>query len=242
MYSTFPSFCRQPPDAPQRSLSHATPQLVGRPPITRGSGLRHSLAGSPTRPAESRSLSYGPMVHLRLLSTPPRGDAVTLSYRPESAGLEGTCTPLIEYTLRRTGADALVGHFARPVPLVAGPPVPDAQTDPRRSRRRAHCAQEASTTREKELHPLLQPPLIAPGVRLIRPRGTEGINPSARQDRGTEGINPSARQDVRTEVARVCGATALRRFSLDTTGGGAAGQRPQRLALAVASRVPASQV
>ena len=109
MYSTFPSFCRQPPDAPQRSLSHATPQLVGRPPITRGSGLRHSLAGSPTRPAESRSLSYGPMVHLRLLSTPPRGDAVTLSYRPENAGLEGTCTPLIEYTLRRTRADAPVG-------------------------------------------------------------------------------------------------------------------------------------
>jgi len=51
------------------------------------------------------------MVHLRLLSTSPRGDAVTFSYRPESAGLEGTCTPLIEYTLRRTGADALVGTF-----------------------------------------------------------------------------------------------------------------------------------
>lgn len=53
------------------------------------------------------------MVHLRLLSTPPRGDAVTFSYRPESAGLEGTHTPLIEYTLRRTGADALVGTSAR---------------------------------------------------------------------------------------------------------------------------------
>ncbi len=110
MYSTFPSFCRQPPDAPQRSLSHATPQLVGLPPIARGSGLRHSPAGSPTRPAVSRSsLSYGPMVHLRLLPTPPRGDAVTFSYRPESAGLEGTRTPLIEYTFRRTRADALIG-------------------------------------------------------------------------------------------------------------------------------------
>jgi len=42
------------------------------------------------------------MVHLRLLPTPPRGDAVTFNYRPESAGLEGTCTPLIEYTFRRT--------------------------------------------------------------------------------------------------------------------------------------------
>ena len=47
------------------------------------------------------------MVHLRLLSTPPRGDAVTLSYRPENAGLEGTCTPLIEHTLRRTRKDGL---------------------------------------------------------------------------------------------------------------------------------------
>ena len=46
-------------------------------------GLHHWLAGSPTRPAESRSSSYGPMVHLRLLSTPPRGDAVTVSYGPE---------------------------------------------------------------------------------------------------------------------------------------------------------------
>ncbi len=44
------------------------------------------------------------MIHLRLLSTPPRGDAVTFGYRPESTCLEGTCTPLIEYTLRRTRA------------------------------------------------------------------------------------------------------------------------------------------
>ncbi len=42
------------------------------------------------------------MIHLRLLSTPPHSDAVTFSYRPESACLEGTCTPLIEYTFRRT--------------------------------------------------------------------------------------------------------------------------------------------
>jgi len=42
------------------------------------------------------------MIHLRLLSTPPRGDAVTFGYRPESACLEGTSTLLIEYTFRRT--------------------------------------------------------------------------------------------------------------------------------------------
>ncbi len=42
------------------------------------------------------------MIHLRLLSTPPHGDAVTFGYRPESACLEGTSTLLIEYTFRRT--------------------------------------------------------------------------------------------------------------------------------------------
>jgi hypothetical protein len=65
-------------------------------------GLRLRLEGSPSRPAESRSLSYGPMVHLQLLSTPPRGDAVTFGYRPESVYLKGTRTPRIGYTLRRT--------------------------------------------------------------------------------------------------------------------------------------------
>ena len=42
------------------------------------------------------------MVHLQLLSTPPRGDAVTFGYRPESVYLKGTRTPRIGYTLRRT--------------------------------------------------------------------------------------------------------------------------------------------
>ena len=42
------------------------------------------------------------MIHLRLLSTPPRGDAVTFGYRPESVCLEGTYTLLVEYTFRRT--------------------------------------------------------------------------------------------------------------------------------------------
>src|SRR5260370_19194240 len=43
--------------------------------------LRHYLAGSPQPSAESGSLSYGQPVHLRLLSTPPHGDAVTFDYR-----------------------------------------------------------------------------------------------------------------------------------------------------------------
>jgi hypothetical protein len=44
------------------------------------SGLRLSIAGSPQHNAESSSLSYGPTFRLRLLSTPPRGDAVTFGY------------------------------------------------------------------------------------------------------------------------------------------------------------------
>ena len=43
-------------------------------------GLRHFPAGSPRQQAESSSSTYGPDVRLRLLSTPPRGDAVTFGY------------------------------------------------------------------------------------------------------------------------------------------------------------------
>ena len=43
-------------------------------------GLRHVPAGSSLHPAESSSLHCGPPVRLRLLSTPPRGDAVTFGY------------------------------------------------------------------------------------------------------------------------------------------------------------------
>ncbi len=42
--------------------------------------LRHRLADSPPCPAESDSLSYGLPFRFQLLSTPPRGDAVTFSY------------------------------------------------------------------------------------------------------------------------------------------------------------------
>ena len=114
MYPTFPSFRRQPPDASQHRFDtlpfsvlgflHGSPEPrsseISRP--TFGSGLHHWLAGSPQRPAELRSLSYGPMIHLRLRSTPPHGDAVTFGYRPQSACLEGTYTLLIEHTFRRT--------------------------------------------------------------------------------------------------------------------------------------------
>jgi hypothetical protein len=47
-------------------------------------GLRRYLAGSPRRQAESSSLSYGPVVHLQLLSTPSHEDAVTFGYRVQT--------------------------------------------------------------------------------------------------------------------------------------------------------------
>ena len=45
------------------------------------SRLRHSPASSPESPAETGSLTYGLVVRPLLLSTPPRGDAVTGGYR-----------------------------------------------------------------------------------------------------------------------------------------------------------------
>src|ERR1019366_5544344 len=44
------------------------------------SGLRQPFAGSPRHSAETGSLSYGLLFRLQLLSTPPRGDAVTFSF------------------------------------------------------------------------------------------------------------------------------------------------------------------
>jgi hypothetical protein len=49
-------------------------------------------------------VSYGLLIHLLLLSTPPCGDAVTVSYRPECAYLKRTCTSLAKYAYRRTYA------------------------------------------------------------------------------------------------------------------------------------------
>src|SRR3972149_6702021 len=71
--------------------------------LAAGPGFAVLLRARRARPAESRSSSYGLVVHLPLLSTPPRGGAVTVGYRPESAYLERTCTALTAHTLRRTG-------------------------------------------------------------------------------------------------------------------------------------------
>ena len=78
----------------------------------RGAGLRPSLAGSSRHQAESSSLSYGPTVHLLLLPTPPRGDAVTFDYRPENACLKRTHTSLTMHAPRRTSVPMYIGSAA----------------------------------------------------------------------------------------------------------------------------------
>jgi hypothetical protein len=66
-------------------------------------GLRHLLAGSPQRQAESSSsLSYGLAIHLPLLSTLPRGNAVTVGYMVQTQTSTRTSTSLIQSTYKRT--------------------------------------------------------------------------------------------------------------------------------------------
>ncbi len=61
-----------------------------------GLGFASILAGSPQRPAESSSTgAYRPRVRFPLLSTPPLGDAVTVSYRVQVSpgpGLSPGCS------------------------------------------------------------------------------------------------------------------------------------------------------
>jgi hypothetical protein len=54
------------------------------------------------RQTESSSCSYGLVVRLLLLPTPPCGDAVALGYGPESVCPEGTFTPLTIAPFGRT--------------------------------------------------------------------------------------------------------------------------------------------
>src|SRR3989441_13320738 len=95
----FQPFHLQSPGIPPSSLCHATPQRHGCP---RGSDFALGMQARQTCPAESSSSSYGLVVHLLLLPTPPPGDAVAFSFRPESVCLKRTFTSLTTRALRRT--------------------------------------------------------------------------------------------------------------------------------------------
>ena len=65
------------------------------------SRFRHHLEGSSHHPIETSSSSYGLIIRFQLLSTPPRGDAVTFSFKVTTP-LEETFTLLISYHRKRT--------------------------------------------------------------------------------------------------------------------------------------------
>jgi len=99
MCLTFRPFRLQPPDCSHDRFD-TLPLSVMSIRHCR-SGLHHKKAGSPDSPAESRlhtqrgAQSYGLVILLRLLPTPPHDDAVTFRYRPESVYLKRTYTSLI---------------------------------------------------------------------------------------------------------------------------------------------------
>jgi hypothetical protein len=68
-----------------------------------------SQARQSARPYRVR-FSYGRLLHLPLLPTPPRGDAVTFSYRPEWACLKGTSTLPARHARSRTTAGFQPAH------------------------------------------------------------------------------------------------------------------------------------
>src|SRR5207244_4983567 len=80
---------------------HATPQRYRCPDLSE-SDFTIGLQAHRGYLAESSSSSYRLVVHLLLLPTPPPGDAVAFSYRPESVCLKRTCTSLTSRALRRT--------------------------------------------------------------------------------------------------------------------------------------------
>src|SRR3990170_7740872 len=79
------------------------------PGLLSGSGLRPESEGSSQRTAEScSSESYGLHVRLRLLPTPPHGDAVTFSYQ-ERASPERGLSPLQSHLLAGARIPAFAG-------------------------------------------------------------------------------------------------------------------------------------
>jgi hypothetical protein len=98
-FTTVPS-----PTTPQASRTALSRYPSASGPSSRylgTSGLRRSAPDSPAHVAEScspgllsHSPCYGPVFHLLLLSTSPRGDAVAVGYGPENLCPERTCTPL----------------------------------------------------------------------------------------------------------------------------------------------------
>jgi hypothetical protein len=90
MCRTFPPFRLQPPAVASGAWSGFDPEPTARPAGHIPSwdqgviGASPPLGGWPRQPAESSSSSYGPAVHLQLLSTPSHEDAVTFDFNVQT--------------------------------------------------------------------------------------------------------------------------------------------------------------
>ena len=93
-------------------LYHATPQL-NRSPLFRGLGFTLGMQAHRPRQTASSSCSYGLVVRLLLLPTPPRGDAVAIGFGPEGVCPEGTFTPLTIAPFGRTYPQPQLGDCSR---------------------------------------------------------------------------------------------------------------------------------
>ena len=105
-------------------IASALPAQRDRLPISHlavayRSGLHLESAGSSQRTAESCSSSYGLHVRLRLLPTPPRGDAVTFGYR-DRASPEGGLSPPKSRLLPGARIPACAGMTSRWSALTIG--------------------------------------------------------------------------------------------------------------------------
>ena len=98
------------PSVPGVAFAHNPSAHRASPPCS-VPGHRETHSGVRASPFPSRLAdrtgrngfdNYGLLVHLLLLSTPPRGDAVTFGYRPECVCLKRTCTSLTKNAYRRT--------------------------------------------------------------------------------------------------------------------------------------------
>src|SRR4051812_47755793 len=78
-YPALPSGHSVPPTTCAPKIAFAVTSASPARPVAK-SRLRQAIAGSPTQTAETGSLSYGLSFRLRLLSTPPRSDAVAFGF------------------------------------------------------------------------------------------------------------------------------------------------------------------
>ncbi len=129
LVATFHAFRHQTPDAPCHRFSRCPPSVTGFPDrFGRFPGLDFTLNPQARRYARPNRVrpSYGLHVRLRLLPTPPHGDAVTFGYQ-ERASPEGL-SPLQSRLLQahgfriKSGNDCLpgtlifTGHYSQTTP------------------------------------------------------------------------------------------------------------------------------